>query len=95
MRFEEHLYCPPLVWLSGVQAHGYLLAWVKHEKTGEWRGVVTWTRVSGDRTNHQRLVITAEARGLRPMEAPAAYAGVPRLLLTTSGEIEVLSGGGV
>jgi hypothetical protein len=42
MRVEDHLFCPPMIWLSGVEQPGFLLAWLWTEKTAQWQAVVTW-----------------------------------------------------
>jgi hypothetical protein len=90
MRLEDVTYCPPLVWIPGAEAHGYLLAWLKHELTQEWSAILTWCKITGDEPTYKRMVVTTRAAGLQPMETAAAYRKVPRLLLTTTGTIEPL-----
>jgi len=82
---ERHVYCPPLVRLAGVDAAGYLLAWLQHERDGEWRAIVTWVRQTGGR--YERKLVEARAAGVQPAEPPAAYRNVPRLTLGVDGAI--------
>jgi hypothetical protein len=80
---ERHVYCPPLVRLGGVGAAGYLLAWLRHDRDGSWRAIVTWVREAGGR--YERHLV--ETAAVQPVEPPAAYRNVPRLTLGVDGAI--------
>ncbi|QXJ25907.1 hypothetical protein AGRA3207_007476 [Actinomadura graeca] len=84
------VYCPPLVQLSAAtdRQPAYLLAWLRLERTAEWRAIVTFPHVTGDPPAARRLVSEVSGRSVRPLEPPAAYAAVPRLRLTLDGTVE-------
>lgn len=70
------IYCPPIVHMSGIEQPGYLLAWVRHDRDGSWRAIVTWTLKIGDRI--ERKVVDTTAEGLGRIDSDRAYALVPR-----------------
>ena len=82
---DQHVYCPPMVLLRGVDTAGYLLAWMQHERDRSWHAVVTWIRQSGDR--RERKVIEGAAEAVAQLEPPAAYRAVPRLLPGVDGAV--------
>lgn len=79
------IYCPPIVRLPGVGQPGYLLAWIRHDRDGSWRAVVTWTLQVGDRT--ERKVIDSRAEGLGRIDSDAAYALVPRFRFSMDSQL--------
>jgi len=92
MDLEKVVDCPPMVWLTGVSAPGFLLGWIRHDVSGEWHAIVVWIRVTGqDRPHHQKLLITSAAHGVKPMEGAHAYRHVPRLALRRDGTVEKLT----
>lgn len=83
--WSPYVYCPPLVRLRGVDAGGFLLAWVQHERDRSWHAIVAWTRKRDDW--HERLVVDVPSGGVEPLHAPDAYHAVPRLLLGRDGTV--------
>lgn len=79
------IYCPPIVHMPGIEQPGYLLAWVRHDRDGSWRAVVTWTLMVGDRI--ERKVVDTTAEGLGRLDSDAAYALVPRYRYSTNSEL--------
>src|ERR1022692_1033275 len=75
-------WCPPLVQMATGNV-GHLLEWRLHERNGEWHAWVSWVQTAGDRPKH--MVVEVRAVSLRPLEAPEAYAGVPRRVLGRDG----------
>lgn len=67
-------------------AAAYLLGRLRLEVTGEWRAIVTYVRKVADRPA-ERKVAEVSGTGVRPMEPPAAYASVPRLVLGKDGQV--------
>lgn len=64
---------------------GHLLYWEQHERDGSWYAWVSWVQSTGDR--HVHKVVCVRARSLVPIEAPDAYADVPRRILGSDGVI--------
>jgi hypothetical protein len=87
MDLEDVVDCPPLVLLTGAGTHGYLLAWRQHQHNSEWWAIVTYIHIQ--QTGHSpvghRRVVEVHGRSVRPVEPPAAYAAVPRLVLDKDG----------
>ncbi len=77
---------PPLVEMSGGQV-GHLLEWRLHERDGEWHAWVSWVQTTGDPPRHRHKVVEVLADSVGPLEAPEAYAGVPRRVLCNDGRI--------
>jgi hypothetical protein len=78
-------WAPPLVEMSGGNV-GHLLEWRQHERDGVWWAWVSWVQTAGDRP--KRMVVEVRAASLRPIEAPEAYAGVPRRVLGRNGRTQ-------
>lgn len=76
---------PPLVWLTGVDQPGHLLAWVRHERDGSWHARVSWVTQQGGKP--KRLVVDTQAHGVHPIDADRAYADVPRYQLGRDGKV--------
>jgi hypothetical protein len=75
--------CPPIVRLTSGGA-GHLLAWRKHERTGQWWAWVSWIQeTSGGYAHH---IVEVRADTITPLEPPQAYRDVPRRLLGTDGQ---------
>jgi hypothetical protein len=75
--------CPPIVRLTSGGA-GHLLAWRKHERTGQWWAWVSWIQeTSGGYVHH---IVEVRADTITPLEPPQAYRDVPRQLLGTDGQ---------
>ena len=67
---------------------GHLLCWERHERDGTWQAWVSWIQDSGTRPVHKVVAVTAGS--LTPVEAPEAYADVPRRILRADGTISEL-----
>jgi hypothetical protein len=63
--------------------------WERHERDGCWWAWWSWVQASGDR--HVHKVVSVRAGLLAPVEAPDAYAGVPRQVRGTEGVIRELA----
>jgi len=59
-----------------------------HERDGTSRAWVSWIQPGGTRPVHK--VVSVTAGSLAPVEAPDAYAGVPRRVLRADGSISEL-----
>jgi hypothetical protein len=84
---------PPLVEMSGGMV-GHLLEWRLHERNGEWHGWVSWIQTTGDPSRHRHKVVEVRAESLAPLEAPEAYADVPRRVFGNDGQIRPWSRSG-
>jgi len=81
-------WCRPLVDIgSGIIGH--LLCWEQHERDGSWWAWVSWVQATGDR--HAHKVVCVQAGSLSPIEAPDAYADVPRRKFGRDGRITPLA----
>ncbi len=80
-------WCPPLVEMAG-GVIGHLLCWERHERDGSWWAWVSWVQVTSTRPVHK--VVSVRAGSLAPIEAPDAYAEVPRRVRGTDGSIRRL-----
>lgn len=78
-------WAPPLVEMSG--NIGHLLQWRLHERNGEWHAWVSWIQTTGDPPRHRHKVVEVRADAVSPLEAPEAYAGVPRTIFGTDGKV--------
>jgi hypothetical protein len=79
------VYCPPMVYLTGSDDAGLLLAWIRHAVDGSWTALIVWIRRTSD--GHERKFVEVSGAAIRPLEAPAAYREVPRLLLDVDGTV--------
>ena len=84
MARPEKPWCPPLVTLAtgGV---GHLLEWRQHERDGTRWAWVSWVQTAGSHPKH--MMVEVRADGLRPLEEPDAYAGVPRRVFGNDGAL--------
>src|SRR5713101_8024340 len=79
-------YAPPLVEL-GDGIVGHLLEWRQHERDGSWHAWVSWIQSTGDPVRHRHKLVEVRAGSVRPVEAPAAYSGVPRTVFGLDGVV--------
>ncbi len=79
-------YAPPLVEL-GDGIVGHLLEWRQHERDGSWHAWVSWIQSTGDPVRHRHKLVEVRAGSVRPVEAPAAYSGVPRTIFGLDGMV--------
>ena len=82
-------WCPPIVEMS-TGSVGHLLAWELREVNGSWWAWISWVQETGGRRVHK--LVDVQARSVRPLEDPQAYADVPRRVLGNDGQIRLWSG---
>jgi hypothetical protein len=81
---DQPPWCPPLVEMSSGMI-GHLLCWEYLETSGDWCAWVSWVQTTSIRHNHK--VVCVEARAIKPIEEPGAYAQVPRRIRHRDGKI--------
>ena len=79
-------WCPPLVEMSGGMI-GHLLEWRQHERDGRWHAWVSWVQTTGDPARHRHKVVEVRVGAISPLEAPEAYAEVPRRIFGNDGKV--------
>jgi len=77
---------PPIVEMNG-GVIGHLLCWERHARDGTWYAWVSWVQSTGDPVRHRHHVVSVRADGIRRLENPEAYKGVPRRTLGRDGRI--------
>jgi hypothetical protein len=66
---------------------GHLLEWRLHERNGEWHAWVSWIQTTGSPPQHRHKVVEVQAGSVSPLEAPEAYAEVPRRIFANDGTV--------
>jgi len=66
---------------------GHLLEWRQHKHDGRWRAWISWVETAGDPLRYRHLVTEVPAGSVTPLEAPDAYARLPRTVFGRDGEV--------
>jgi hypothetical protein len=84
---DQPPWCPPLV-EGPERIIGHLLCWEYLEISGYWCAWISWVQTTS--TRHIHKVVCVQARSIKPIEEPDAYAQVPRRIRYRDGTIRPL-----